>query len=50
MTCFDLLEVGEVLELPSGALRAFIFAGLLPVIDIGCRRLVAAACCGSMAS
>jgi hypothetical protein len=40
--CFDVAEVGEVLEMPSGALRAFIFAGLLPVVEVGCRRLVTA--------
>ena len=40
MTTFDLPEVDEVLELPSGALHSFIQAGLLAVVDIGCRRLV----------
>jgi hypothetical protein len=42
MTCFDVAEVGEVLEMPSGALQACIQAGLLAVVDIGCRRLVTA--------
>ena len=42
MTCFDIAEVDEVLELPGGALDACIRAGLLAVIDIGCRRLVTA--------
>ena len=40
MTCFDLPEVDEVLALPNGALHGFIRAGLLAVVDIGCRRLV----------
>ena len=40
MTCFDITEVGEVLDLPSGALHGFIRAGLLAVTEVGCRRLV----------
>ena len=40
MTCFDVGEVSEVLEMPSGALHGCIQAGLLAVVDIGCRRLV----------
>jgi hypothetical protein len=40
MTCFDIAEVGEVLEMPGDALHACIRAGVLPVVDIGCRRLV----------
>ena len=42
MTTFDLPEVDEVLELPGGALHGFIRAGVLAVVDIGCRRVVTA--------
>ena len=40
--CFAIAEVGEVLEMPSGALQACIRGGALPVVDIGCRQLVTA--------
>lgn len=39
---FDVAEVAEALEIPTDALQACIRAQLLPVVDIGCRRLVTA--------
>jgi hypothetical protein len=42
MMTYTIAEVGEVLEMPSDALHGCIRAGLLAVIDIGCRRLVTA--------
>jgi hypothetical protein len=40
MMTYTIAEVGEVLEMPSGALHGFIQAGLLAVTEVGCRRLV----------
>jgi len=40
--CFDVAEVAEALEIPADALQACIRAGLLPVVEVGCRRLVTA--------
>jgi hypothetical protein len=40
--CFDVAEVGEVLEIPADALQACIRAQLLPVVEVGCRRLLTA--------
>jgi hypothetical protein len=41
MTCFDIAEVGEALDVPSGALQACIRAGVLAVVEVACRVLVA---------
>ena len=40
--CFDVAEVCEVLEIPADAVQACIRAGLLPVVEVGCRQLVTA--------
>ena len=42
MKCFDLPEVDEVLDLPGAALDGLIQSGILPVVELGCRRLVEA--------
>ena len=42
MTCFDIAEVGEALVMPRDALDGFIRAGVLAVVEVGCRRLVEA--------
>ena len=40
--CFELAEIAEVLDMPGGAVDGLIRAGLLPVVELGQRRLVAA--------
>ena len=40
--CFDVDEIAEALEIGRDAVLACIRGGALPVVDIGCRRLVTA--------